>query len=211
MEQSDAHASSPGSEKLHAPAASRNGEAILEVLRAFHNPGLRVLEIASGPGQHAALFAQALPDIHWQPSDPDPHMRTSQSTWAQGYANIAEPLDLDVTQPAWWEALEGQFGLMLSVNMIHITARETIEGLLSGAGSLLESGAPLLLYGPFMFNGLYSADSNKNFDRMLRQQNPDWAVRDLNDIAAAGHKYGVIFERSIEMPTNNHILVLRRT
>ncbi|MGY8995824.1 MAG: DUF938 domain-containing protein, partial [Alphaproteobacteria bacterium] len=54
-------------ERLHATAAARNGEAILQVLKAMHQPGLRILEIASGPGQHAALFAQAMPDIFWQP------------------------------------------------------------------------------------------------------------------------------------------------
>ncbi len=200
----------PRGDKLHAPAAVRNGEAILEELRIFRRAGMRVLEIASGPGQHAALFAGALPDVAWRPSDPDPRMRASEASWGAGLANVAPPLDLDVTDNAWWEAVEDPVDLMISINMLHCTARETIGGLMAGAGALLDPGSVLLLYGPFAFNGVHSAASNRSFDRMLRQQNPSWGVRDLNDIAAAGHEHGMAFERSIDMPANNHILVLRR-
>jgi len=197
-------------DRLHAPAAQRNGEAILEALRGFHRPGLHVLEIASGPGQHAALFAEAMPDITWQPSDPDEHMRASEAAWTGDFENVRRPLDLDVTRDGWWSAVRGRVDLMLSINMLHCTPRATIGGLVAGAGALLGGGDPLLIYGPFMFNGLHSADSNKNFDRMLRQQNAEWGVRDLNDVAAAGQDHGMVLDTYLEMPANNHILVLRR-
>lgn len=197
-------------ERLHAPAAARNGEAILQVLKAMHQPGLRYLEIASGPGQHAALFAEAMPDIFWQPSDPDPRMRASQQAWAGDLENMSAPLDLDALKPNWWKSVENPVDVMLCVNMIHCAPKEAIEGLLAGAGRLLEHGSALLLYGPFTFNGMHSVDSNRNFDRMLRQQNAEWGVRDLNDIAVAGQKHGMVYERYVEMPSNNHILVLRR-
>lgn len=197
-------------ERLHATAAARNGEAILQVLKAMHQPGLRILEIGSGPGQHAALFAQAMPGIFWQPSDPDPSMRASEQAWGEGLDNLAAPLDLNVLEPQWWKAAKNPVDMMLSVNMLHCAAKEAIDGLLAGAGRLLEPGSVLLLYGPFTFNGMHSVDSNKNFDRMLRQQNTQWGVRDLNDIAVAGQKHAMVYERFVEMPSNNHILVLRR-
>jgi hypothetical protein len=197
-------------ERLHATAAARNGEAILQVLKAMHQPGLRILEIASGPGQHGALFAQAMPDIFWQASDPDPRMRASEQAWGEGLENMPSPLDLNVLKPQWWKAVENPVDMMLCVNMIHCASKDTIEGLLAGAGRLLEPGSALLLYGPFTFNGMHSVDSNKNFDRMLRQQNAEWGVRDLNDIAVAGQKHAMFYERFVEMPSNNHILVLRR-
>ena len=197
-------------DRLHAPAADRNCEPILDVLERYCGSGTRVLEIASGPGQHVARFAVSLPDVHWQPSDPDERMRASESAWTGSLPNVAPPLALDVLDEAWWERLDGQFALVLCINMLHCTERSTVEGLAAGAGRLLPSGAHLLVYGPFTFNGEFGARSNRNFDAMLRQQHPAWGLRDVNDIAATAHDHGLELERVVAMPSNNHMLILSR-
>ncbi len=60
-----------------APAALRNRDAILSALRTLLHPAGLVLEVASGSGEHAVHFAAALPDLVFQPSDPDPRARAS--------------------------------------------------------------------------------------------------------------------------------------
>ena len=197
-------------DRLHAPATERNGGPILDVLRRYCLSGMRVLEIASGPGQHAARFAEALPETAWQPSDPDRRMQASQAAWTGSLPNVAAPLDVDVLTDQWWNAVKDPVDLVLCINMLHCTVRATVDGLCAGSGALLPAGGALLVYGPFTFNGEHSARSNRNFDAMLRQQNPSWGVRDVNDIAHAAHGHGLRFEEAIEMPSNNHILVLRR-
>ena len=58
-------------EAKFSPAAERNKDVILSVLRDVLPRSGDVLEIASGTGQHVLHFAQALPDLHWLPSEPD--------------------------------------------------------------------------------------------------------------------------------------------
>jgi len=62
-----------------------------------------VLEIASGTGEHVAHFAQSLPAVMFQPSDPDPAALASIAAHraAAGTPNLMAPLQLDVSAPRW--------------------------------------------------------------------------------------------------------------
>ena len=55
--------------KPYAPAADRNRDPILEILRGRFADRRSVLEIGSGTGQHAVYFAAALSWLTWQTSD----------------------------------------------------------------------------------------------------------------------------------------------
>ena len=115
--------------RLHAPAAQRNGEAIRQELHRIHRAGGCILEVASGPGQHVACFADEFSDMRWQPSDPDPRMRASQDAWTHALPNVHKPLDLDVLHVAWWKDAGGPYDAVLCINMLHCTERETIRGI----------------------------------------------------------------------------------
>src|SRR5207344_2699069 len=89
--------------KWSSPSAERNQQPILEVLaRVLPRRGL-VLEIASGTGQHVVHFAKALPDLTWQPSDPDAELRESIALRVreEQLDNVNSPIDLDVTRLPW--------------------------------------------------------------------------------------------------------------
>ena len=88
---------------LTAPAAERNKGPILTVLKGVLPASGLVLEIASGTGQHVVHFAQGMPHLTWQPSDPDPEQRASIRAWiAQtGLSNVHDALDLDVCRFPW--------------------------------------------------------------------------------------------------------------
>src|ERR1700749_6090 len=57
------------SARLSSPAAERNRQPILEVLRQVLPPTGRALEIASGSGQHVSWFARHLPGWTGQPTE----------------------------------------------------------------------------------------------------------------------------------------------
>src|SRR5688572_20247708 len=63
------------------PAPERNTEPILEVLRRVLPRAGRVLEVASGSGQHVMHFARHLPHLEFQPTDIDDDNLASIRAW----------------------------------------------------------------------------------------------------------------------------------
>lgn len=189
--------------RRYAPAAARNRDAILAVLRGVLPGQGTVLEVASGSGEHAIHFAAALPGLVFRPSDPDADARASIDAWAAGAPNIRPAIALDAA--ADWPALQAD--VVLCINMIHIAPWAACEGLVRGAAAL---GAMLALYGPFMRGGRHTAPSNAEFDASLRARDPAWGVRDLGAVAALAAAHGFGPPEVMEMPANNLTVVFRR-
>jgi SAM-dependent methyltransferase len=192
-----------------SPAARRNREPIAEVLRNVLPERGLVLELASGTGEHAAFFAEHFPKLRWQPSDPDPEALAAIDAWREqaGLDNLEAPLRIDAEEKPWPVA---RADAILCINMVHISPWTATEGLMRGAGRLLAKGAPLILYGPYLREGVATASSNLAFDQSLRSRNPDWGLRDVAAVTAEAETQGLGFERLVEMPANNLILLFRR-
>jgi SAM-dependent methyltransferase len=193
-----------------SPATARNRQPILDVLSVRLPDGARVLEIASGAGEHAVFLAGALPRVNWQPSDPDPVGRASIAAWrAQaGLPNLAAPLALDARDQATWPT--EPVDAVVCINMIHISPWATAEGLMAGAGRLLRPGGRLFLYGPYIEADVPTAPSNLAFDESLKSRDPAWGLRDLADVQALAAKSGLAFVERIAMPANNLIVAFEK-
>ncbi|MGF6640803.1 SAM-dependent methyltransferase [Paraburkholderia sp. MM5496-R1] len=195
--------------RQHSPSAERNREPILAVLREALPASGRVLEIASGTGEHAICFAGALPGLDWQPSDADAQARESIAAWTAhaGLANVRAPLALDVHQPDWGvDALDA----VVCINMIHISPWSAAQALFDGAGRRLVDGGVLYLYGPYRRGGAHTAPSNAAFDQWLKSRDPEWGVRDMEAVVALGDTAGLTCERVVAMPANNFSLVFTK-
>lgn len=202
-----------------APATRRNRGPILVVLRQIlprrddTSTTVRplVLEVASGTGQHAVFMASMLPHVDWRPSDRDSGLPAGIAAWARdmappdGPANLLAPLEIDVTARQWpvSDGDAARLAAIFSANMLHIAPWTVAEGLMAGAGRLLPAAARLYLYGPFKRGGHHTSASNEAFDDSLRQRNPAWGVRDLDDIGRLAERHGLDLENIVEMPANN--------
>ncbi|MCJ2178842.1 DUF938 domain-containing protein [Novosphingobium album (ex Hu et al. 2023)] len=195
--------------RRQAPAAARNRDPILAVLREVLPPSGLVLELASGTGEHAVHFARALPGLVWQPSDPDADARESIGAWrgTEALTNLLPPVALDAAAPLWpVETADA----VVCINMIHISPWASTEGLMAGAGRLLAPGHPLVLYGPYRRAGHPIEPGNQAFDEDLKRRDPRWGLRQLEDVRACAKEHGLVLERYVEMPANNLSVIFRK-
>jgi SAM-dependent methyltransferase len=194
------------------PAPERNKQPILDVLARALPARARVLEIASGSGQHAAFFAGAMPGWTWQPSDLDAENLASIAAWVTeaGLPNLRAPIRLDVLEAAWPLDESAPLDALFCANMIHIAPWACTLGLIAGAARYLARGGRLALYGPFMLGGEHTSASNATFDASLKARDPDWGVRDAGAVSARCGEAGLDFCERVAMPANNQILVFQR-
>jgi hypothetical protein len=192
-----------------APAALRNRDAILDVLRRLLGPSGTLLEVASGLGDHAAHFSEGLPEWTIQPSDLDAANRAVISKRVRRVASgkLLEPLELDAAREPWPVK---NVDAVFCANMIHISPWSATEGLFQGAASALEAGALLVTYGPYSIDGQQTAPSNVEFDAWLKRRDPSWGVRDIRDLENTARLAGFELEEQVPMPANNFCLVWRR-
>jgi hypothetical protein len=103
---------------------------------------------------------------------------------------------------------DAPFDAILSLNMVHIAPWQAALGLLAGGKRLLRPDGILFLYGPFVVAGRHTAPTNVTFDADLKQRDPRWGVRDVDDIVREATPNGLALREIVEMPANNLSLVL---
>jgi len=200
--------SKTGHQQLDFPATTRNQDAILGVLQRILPDQGTVLEIAAGSGQHAVFFAKAFPNLIWQASDPDPKHRASIDAWAKATTvNNPPALHIDVLQKNWpVKKIEA----IVTINMIHIAPWACCQALIKQAADLLPVNGVLYFYGPFKIGGKHTANSNQSFDVSLQNRNPEWGVRNLDDVAETALNAGFQLAESAPMPVNNFSIIFRK-
>ncbi len=195
--------------KRHAPAAERNREPLLAVLRRVLPARGTLLEVASGTGQHAVFFAAALPELVVQPTDPSDEQRASIAARVEEarLPNLRAPLALDARDPEW--PLR-RADAVLCVNMFHVAPLTAAAGLFAGAARVLPVGGVLATYGPHREGGRHTSQGNEAFDRSLRDQHPDLGLRDVeSELVPLAAAAGFALAERVPMPANNLTLVWR--
>jgi hypothetical protein len=204
--------------RLDAAAFHRNHQAIWAALEGFlAGKSGDVVEVGSGTGQHVVDLARRTPGITWWPSDLNEQHLKSIAAWRaySGLSNVRPPLRIDLSDPAWCPEMHdgsgpGKLLAVFCANVIHIAPWRVAEGLFAGTAHYLRADGRLFLYGPFKRDDKHTALSNAVFDTSLRDNNPEWGVRDIADVKALAESVGLRLIEIAEMPANNLILVFER-
>ncbi|XP_035916912.1 methyltransferase-like 26 [Anopheles stephensi] len=204
------------------PAGERNKDPILNVLKRVLSktlPNLRLLEISSGVGLHAPYFAKEFPNITFQPSEFDTTLFGSIEAYRQGVENVRSPIFIDVSKPCQeWENdaninqqnSANHFDYMLNINMLHISPIACALGLFHNSSVLLKTGGLLITYGPYAVNGMLTPESNVQFNRSLRQRNPEWGIRDTSELREMAMQKGISLLEVIDLPANNKCIIWKK-
>jgi cyclopropane fatty-acyl-phospholipid synthase-like methyltransferase len=194
-------------DKPCSPAAERNRDPILAVLREHFADRRQVLEIGSGTGQHAVYFAAALPHLTWQATDRSENLAGIRA-WieAEALPNTQAPLEFDVN--AAWPGT--RFDAVFSANTLHIMSWPEVELLFARLPRVLAADARLVIYGPFNYGGKFTSESNAAFDRALKSDARHRGIRAFEAVDALAQASGFSLLADVAMPANNRCLVWRR-
>jgi hypothetical protein len=190
-------------------ACERNKGPILEVLRVAFADRSQVLEIGSGTGQHAVHFAACLSHLIWHPTEQLKYLSDLAARIKQeGGSNLRPPTVLDVKQAIWpMRSADAVF----SANTLHIMSWSEVLDLFRGLDAILAAAGVLCVYGPFRYDGRYTSDSNRDFDRMLQERDPLSGLRDITAVTRLAAQYGLALKADHDLPANNRLLEFVRS
>lgn len=186
--------------RLLSPAALRNRAPLRALVTTSLPADGRLVELASGTGEHVTDWAGHLPRARFEPSDPDPLARASCAAWtaALGLGNVAPPRDRDAGDPDWWRAFAPGVDLVIAVNLLHLAAPGVPGVIARGARRLLRPLGLLVLVGP-----LRDDDEDPRtmaLDARLRARTPPLGVPTALDVIGAARAAGLEVANSSRLP-----------
>lgn len=197
--------------KLLAPSALRNRAAIVDLVTTLAPSSGHVLEIASGTGQHIVALAEALPHLHWHPSEIAEDRIDSINAYATeaGLDNLRPAQLLDATTNGWADE-HTSYDLIYLGNLLHLISNDAAVSILSETAKALTPTGTFVIYGPFMRAGKLTSEGDAKFHGELRSANPDIGYKDdawVKQILTAAGMQAIITQ---DMPANNIAFIAKR-
>ena len=189
-------------------ACERNKGPILEVLRKVFSKTETVLEIGSGTGQHAVHFSTHLSHLVWQTTELGENVAMLKSRIdLEGPGNLFPAKELDVLRNnREFKKTDAVF----IANVFHIAPIEVMYSCLKGTSRCLKYLGIFCVYGPFRFGGKFTSPSNAEFDCSLKTNNPEWGIRDFEQLCQVAGEEDLAFQHNYSMPANNQLLVFKK-
>ena len=196
-------------QKPFSPSCEENKDDILKVLKQVIAPeNSKVVEIASGTGQHAIFFAPHFQHLQWVTTDvadklPGIRMWLDEAR----VPNIIGPLEYEVGKD---EFPIKQCDVVFAANIFHMLPWKKDKTLIKDLGNRLRKGAKAIFYGAFNYGGKFTSQSNEDFDKKIKEEDPQRGIRNFEDVHRAMIKAGFELTKDFEMPYDNRILYFTR-
>jgi hypothetical protein len=153
-------------------------------------------------------FARTLAHLTWHPTEQLAYLADlAERVKLEGPHNLRPPTVLDVRQSIWPVR---SVDAMFTANTLHIMSWAEVMALFHGIGTVLSPGGVLCIYGPFRYEGRYTSDSNREFDLMLQERDPDSGLRDMQAVTALAQQYGLRLDADHDLPANNRLVVFTK-
>lgn len=195
----------------HAPSCENNQAPIVQVLQHAFADRQHVLEIGSGTGQHSVYFAPRLPHLVWQTSELSA-LHPGIAAWHAHLpsSNLRLPVEMELQASAWPSSPDGIFDAVFTSNTFHIVAWPLVQRLFALIGEHLPLGGVLVVYGPFNYEGRFTAESNRTFDAWLRSRDAASGIRDIEAVQQLAAAHGLHLQADHAMPANNRCLEFKK-
>ena len=195
--------------RAFSPSAARNQRDVVAALGEYLPRAGLVLEVAAGTGEHAFGAVRAMPAIRWLPTDRVPEALRSQRAWREvaDTERFLAPEELDLETGTYPDAARGGRCVgVIAINLLHIAPLSTASALFRCAGECLGPAGRLLVYGAFRFPDVETAPSNAAFDERLREADPAFGVRHIDELQERAEPHRMIFSARHALPNNNFLL-----
>ena len=196
-----------------SPAFFRNRDIILEALKTS---GLakceRILEIGSGPGEHAPYFASQLgaQSPIFQPTDMHSEDLASSDAHAKAAgvfeSKVLAARPLDIFYENWgFSAFDG----CLCINVLHIAPHAAIPHFFRGVSNALEPGGLCGIYDTWKIDGNFVGPNNQGFHFGLRAQGFS-GIPTIEECDHAAQQHNMHRTHLLYLPANNQFAVYRK-
>jgi cyclopropane fatty-acyl-phospholipid synthase-like methyltransferase len=192
-------------DKPFSQACENNKQPILDVLNRVFADKKSVLEIGSGTGQHAVYFAPRLSHLEWHTSDML-NNHPGIEAWLEDAAaiNLHQPMSFTIGIDAWPKA---SFDAVYTANTTHIMQPSEARLMMQLVADNLPDGGLFCQYGPYIFQGQHSSESNRDFDQHLSEQGCG-GIRDLDELTLWAKP--LVLMEQVAMPANNFMLIWKK-
>ncbi|KAK9455875.1 hypothetical protein V1511DRAFT_321020 [Dipodascopsis uninucleata] len=175
----------------------------------------KILELASGFGDHVSYFSDNVPSVTFQPTEAQDVCIEAirEATKNARNKNVLPALKLNVLSQANWDNMiktTGEIDGIFLLNMLHISPWGCTEALFRNAAQILKgrAGAFVAVYGAFKVNGEFVSENDNLFDIDLKGRDKRWGIRDLDsEVNAEARKNGFTLKECHKLNFNNLFLI----